>query len=71
MGNDRHQAISERAYFIWRAEGCPPGKELEHWLRAEAELSAQKYAGVTNSGKFILHSEVAALPKPRRQCSSD
>jgi hypothetical protein len=31
--------IQERAYQIWQEEGCPEGREQEHWLRAEAEIS--------------------------------
>lgn len=33
-------AVAERAYLIYLAEGCPDGRHLDHWLRAEAELSA-------------------------------
>jgi Protein of unknown function (DUF2934) len=39
-GQPREQAIRERAYRIWEAEGRPDGKELDHWLRAEAEVIA-------------------------------
>jgi hypothetical protein len=31
-------AIAHRAWEIWQREGCPDGRELEHWLRAEQEL---------------------------------
>jgi len=34
----RQQAIRERAYAIWKQEGRPIGKDLDHWLRAEAEI---------------------------------
>ncbi|SOC36700.1 hypothetical protein SAMN05892877_10338 [Rhizobium subbaraonis] len=30
--------IELRAYEIWVREGCPKGHDLEHWLRAEAEI---------------------------------
>ena len=30
--------IAERAKEIWREEGCPQGKDLEHWVRAEREV---------------------------------
>ncbi|MBA4208217.1 MAG: hypothetical protein C0454_01660 [Parvibaculum sp.] len=33
------QRIEQRAYEIWMDEGCPTGCELEHWLRAESEIS--------------------------------
>jgi hypothetical protein len=35
---DRQAEIAKRAYAIWEREGCPKGRELEHWLKAEAEL---------------------------------
>ena len=28
------QRIRERAYFLWRHEGCPEGRADEHWHRA-------------------------------------
>jgi hypothetical protein len=31
-------AIERRAYSIWENEGRPPGRALEHWLRAEREI---------------------------------
>ena len=35
-GNER---IQERAYAIWLAEGCPHGRDVDHWLQAEQELT--------------------------------
>jgi hypothetical protein len=31
-------AIALRAWEIWQKEGCPEGRALNHWLRAEQEL---------------------------------
>jgi hypothetical protein len=31
--------ISRRALEIWEQEGRPEGRALEHWLRAQSELS--------------------------------
>jgi len=30
--------IRQRAYEIWVSEGCPHGRDLIHWVRAEAEF---------------------------------
>jgi hypothetical protein len=38
-GTDPIQAIRLRAYEIWENEGRPLGREHDHWLRAETELS--------------------------------
>ncbi len=35
--------IRERAYFLWRQEGCPEGRADEHWHRAR-EL--ERFEGV-------------------------
>jgi len=34
------EMISRRAYEIWQAEGCPQGRDAEHWYQAEQELRA-------------------------------
>jgi hypothetical protein len=35
-------AIRRRAHQLWEEEGCPPGRDVEFWLRAEAELTADR-----------------------------
>jgi hypothetical protein len=35
-GEGIEQAIRERAYFLWRQEGCPDGRAIEHWHQARA-----------------------------------
>ena len=34
--------IRERAYEIWEKSGRPEGKTVEHWLQAEAEITAEE-----------------------------
>jgi len=36
----REQAIRERAYATWEEEGRPDGRDLDHWRRAEQEISS-------------------------------
>ena len=31
--------IEVRAYELWQANGCRDGDDLDHWLRAEHELT--------------------------------
>jgi hypothetical protein len=38
---DTSVEISTRAYFIFLSEGSPPGRDLQHWLNAEAQLRNQ------------------------------
>lgn len=37
MDQDAYNWISRRAHQIWEQEGCPSGKDREHWYRAVAE----------------------------------
>jgi hypothetical protein len=32
---DRENDIRIIAYHIWEAEGCPDGRDCEHWVQAE------------------------------------
>lgn len=34
------EAIAARAYAIWQEQGCPDGRDMEHWLEAEAHFLA-------------------------------
>jgi len=34
---DAEQAIRERAYLIWKREGCPDGRAFDHWMSARIE----------------------------------
>jgi len=38
MLEDREPAVRERAYAIWERDGRPEGRNLDHWLQAEAEI---------------------------------
>lgn len=33
--------IAARAFNIWINDGCPAGKEMEHWLEAERQLKIE------------------------------
>lgn len=37
-GATTEDIVAQRAYYIYLEEGCPEGKHLDHWLRAESEL---------------------------------
>jgi Protein of unknown function (DUF2934) len=40
---DLEQAIPERAYHLWIADGCRDGKADDHWLNARRELLAASF----------------------------
>lgn len=49
------EEIAACAFRIYEEEGCVPGHELEHWLRAEERLlqERQKAAGKKKQRKAV------------------
>ncbi len=43
-GSDREDRIREIAYFIWLEEGCPNGRDQDHWQRARARVELMEAA---------------------------
>jgi hypothetical protein len=37
-----HEDIATAAYYIWQEEGCPHGRDTEHWQNALAQLRGTK-----------------------------
>ncbi len=49
---EREDEIRLTAYAIWEQEGCPNGKDCEHWLKAESVWQEeQKDAPVSTDTK--------------------
>ena len=64
---DRNEAIRNRAHEIWESEGCPEGREAEHWARAEAELFATDEGGSlsdTTSHNGTMHEAMPDASGP-------
>lgn len=53
MAAARECLIQERAYAIWKKEGCPEGRQVEHWLRAEVEIDEETNISFTDDGKQV------------------
>jgi hypothetical protein len=34
--------IADRAYQLWESEGKPEGRDIDHWLQAEREISGDE-----------------------------
>jgi hypothetical protein len=50
--DDWESRVQERAYEIWKREGCPVGRDADHWRQAETELSDElKNSASLESGK--------------------
>lgn len=41
METPMHEDIQRRAYLLWEADGCPPGKDQSYWFRAVAEIATE------------------------------
>ena len=71
MGGISEKAITERAYHIWQREGCPHGRDFEHWVQAQVELEAEQRRG---NGKGVVKAAAprgrAAAPKARAAAKS-
>lgn len=40
MSDDRHEAVSRRAYELWEKEGGGHGRHEDHWHQASGELGS-------------------------------
>jgi hypothetical protein len=36
------EAVARAAYLLWLKDGCPPGRDQEHWFRAEEQLKRER-----------------------------
>jgi hypothetical protein len=79
MTTEKEQRIRERAYAIWEQEGRPHGRDLDHRLRAEAEIAAEKSRngvalrepGVRSDDRERLTRTAEALFRPREATRRD
>jgi hypothetical protein len=59
------EAIRERAYHLWLADGRPEGKADIHWLNAQHEILAASAASPDGAA-----AAADAAPKPPRRARS-
>ncbi len=55
-------SIRLRSYMIWKLEGCPDGKALDHWLRAQDELASDANASQTLQKSLELNQVAPRVP---------
>ena len=67
MTPDHHGEIAKRAYTIWEIEGRPSGRDLDHWLRAEAEVRAERPEAAANAAIETERLEITVAPSARPQ----
>lgn len=63
---DRNEAIRARAHEIWESEGCPEGREADHWAQAEAEIFGPATAGTASddstASEMLGEAELGTAP---------
>ncbi len=68
IGGISEKAIEERAYHIWQREGCPHGRDYEHWVQAQVELEAEARRNGGRNGAVVkakpARAAAAAKAKP-------
>ncbi len=52
------EEVQQIAYYIWEEQGHPQGRDIEHWLKAEA-LWVERQKGIVPS---FQHAAVAHKP---------
>jgi hypothetical protein len=59
-----HEEISTLARSFYEQEGCPQGRDLEHWLHAEAILKTKlQESNKTTSKKTNLKGDKISISK--------
>jgi hypothetical protein len=54
---EREDQIQRIAYQLWEEEGCPQGRSLEHYFKAEAIVLFQQKQGVVAPSSSGLRSQ--------------
>jgi hypothetical protein len=64
--------IRIRSYLLWQEAGCPQRRDVEFWLRAEAELFAESPCAPTpwaKSGRPVIVPRVPVFAPLQRTIS--
>jgi hypothetical protein len=62
MDIDLEEQVRHRAYEIWQSEGCPHGRDFEHWHRASLEFVT--LASPELVSPEVVNEEVLSLEAP-------
>lgn len=65
-GGDREHRIREIAYFIWLEEGCPHGRDQDHWERARDRLALLEAAPKPAAKAQAKPAKAKAAPAARK-----
>jgi hypothetical protein len=63
MQSDIEDRIRNRAFEMWQDEGCPDGRDLDFWLKAESELLEEPI----KAAKALAEKTKKAAPKTAKK----
>jgi len=67
---DLEQAIRERAYHLWVADGCPDGNADAHWLNAQREVLATSLGTFARVMVDDTSAKMIVKRKPARKAAA-
>lgn len=70
MEKHEHQAIATQAYLLWEQEGCPDGREMDHWLTAEHQVLSATHRPADAAPPKTRKKATASKPRTRRKAST-
>jgi len=70
MSVDVEQRIRDRAYAIWLEQGCPEGRDGDHWLQAERDIAAKAESVAVPATKAPRKSVKKAKAEPAAVASA-
>lgn len=59
--------ISRLAHEFWQADGCPQGRDLEYWLKAEKQLNRNGFALASRSQPSAIVQTERKTVKSRKR----
>ena len=66
MPPDQEQLVRDRAYAIWQADGCPDGREAQHWRQALLDVAEVTSPGVAEQGSAAADDAASAKAPARK-----
>ncbi len=72
MAKSDQRWIEKRAYELWELEGCPAGRDLDHWNRATEEFlaisdAAERTMTRTRGGIKVDGKDDILTPQPAKR----
>jgi DUF2934 family protein len=61
------EAIRERAYHLWIADGRPDGKSDAYWLNAQRDMLTHSLdRAVAEDSRFVVAEKKPKIARPRK-----